>query len=309
MNSMSEHSMNERKFDYDIAFSFAGEDREYVERVADFLIKENISIFYDKFEVANLWGKDLYSHLDSVYGKKARFCVVFVSESYSAKLWTNHERVSAQARAFSDKNEYILPARFDDTEIPGIRDTVGYIDLRELPPEEFGQIIIAKLERNISGLKLTKPIESQVEMSCNTESNKAVHARAQIAIQSICDLTRDWYHQILDLASLIEDKAPDSVIESQIYLYVHNRHILPALVKELEILRSIEGYEEIVVATELYLQALTNYGSSSRSMYCYNVVSDKKESPKDFIRRLDVLLQKISLCSAKMELKHAGVDA
>src|SRR5439155_24562734 len=32
-------------------------------------------------------------------------------------------------RAFMEKREYILPARFDDTQIPGVLPTVGYIDL------------------------------------------------------------------------------------------------------------------------------------------------------------------------------------
>ncbi|MNC80189.1 hypothetical protein D3C75_1328950 [compost metagenome] len=43
-------------------------------------------------------------------------------------MWTNHERESAQARSFVEKVEYILPIRLDDTEIPGIRSTTGYID-------------------------------------------------------------------------------------------------------------------------------------------------------------------------------------
>lgn len=46
---------------YDVALSFAGEDRKYVEAVAVELKKLGIQVFYDKFETTDLWGKDLYS--------------------------------------------------------------------------------------------------------------------------------------------------------------------------------------------------------------------------------------------------------
>jgi hypothetical protein len=38
-----------------------------------------------------------------------------------------------------------LPARFDDTQIPGIRPTIGFIDLRNYTPEQFANMIKAKL--------------------------------------------------------------------------------------------------------------------------------------------------------------------
>jgi hypothetical protein len=66
-----------------------------------------------------LWGKDLYEHLDWIYQKAARYCVLFASEAYANKVWTTHERRSAQARALQSNQEYVLPVRFDDTEIPG----------------------------------------------------------------------------------------------------------------------------------------------------------------------------------------------
>jgi hypothetical protein len=117
-----------REFEYDIALSFASEQRDYAEKVAQILKNEGIKVFYDKFEESQLWGKDLYEYLDEIYSKKSKYCVIFISADYASKLWTTHERKSAQTRAFEEKSEYILPVRFDDTEIPGIRKTVGYID-------------------------------------------------------------------------------------------------------------------------------------------------------------------------------------
>lgn len=67
---------------YHVALSFAGEDRKYVERVAAQLAAAGVSVFYDKFEEATLWGKNLYTHLRDVYENKASFTVMFISEHY-----------------------------------------------------------------------------------------------------------------------------------------------------------------------------------------------------------------------------------
>jgi len=98
-------------YDYDVALSFAGEDREYVEEVARILHALGVRVFYDKYETTDLWGKDLYTHLDDVYRKRSKYCVMFVSAHYREKLWTSHERQSAQARAFESAGQYVLPVR------------------------------------------------------------------------------------------------------------------------------------------------------------------------------------------------------
>jgi len=135
----------EKNHEYDVALSFAGEDRDYVDQVAHLLKDRGIKVFYDLFEEADLWGKDLYVHLSDVYQKRARYTVMFISKMYAEKIWTNHERRSAQARAFQDAQEYILPARFDDTEIPGVLSTVGYIGLQKRSPDDLASLIVKKI--------------------------------------------------------------------------------------------------------------------------------------------------------------------
>lgn len=129
---------------YDVALSYAGEDRGYVDLVATQLRNMGIRLFYAEFERADLWGKDLYVYLDDVYRKLARYCVMFLSENYAGKEWPSHERASAQARAFQEPKEYILPVRLDDTEIPGIRPTTSYLDARILSPEDIAKTILKK---------------------------------------------------------------------------------------------------------------------------------------------------------------------
>lgn len=140
---MTKHDQDD--YEFDVCLSFAGQDRVYVRKVAEELRLIGIRVFYDEYEEVDLWGKDLYEHLDDVYKNAARYCVLFVSKHYASKIWTNHERKSAQERALKNSSEYILPARFDDTVVPGLRDTVGYIDLRNRSEKELSKLIQEKI--------------------------------------------------------------------------------------------------------------------------------------------------------------------
>lgn len=139
--------------DYDVILSFAGEDRAYVAAVAEELRNRGVRVFYDEYERTSLWGKDLYAHLDHVYRKAGRYCVLFISTHYAEKVWTNHERVSAQARALESASEYVLPVRFDSTEIPGLRPTIGYLDLGSLTPVDLADMICEKLELPLADIQ------------------------------------------------------------------------------------------------------------------------------------------------------------
>lgn len=131
---------------YDIVISFAGEDRTIAEKIAKKLKTLEYNVFYDKYEQATLWGKDLYEHLSDIYSKKGKFCLMIISKHYAEKNWTNHERKAAQARAFEQSKEYILPLKLDDTEIPGLHSTTGYLDYRMVSLEDIVACLKFKLD-------------------------------------------------------------------------------------------------------------------------------------------------------------------
>jgi hypothetical protein len=154
--------VQDNSFCYEVALSYAGEDSDYVSQVAMHLRHLNVRLFFDKFEENNLWGKNLYTELDEVYRYKAICCVVFLSESYRRKLWTNHERQSIQARAFQERQEYILPVRLDNADIPGFLPTIAYLDGSQLKPVELAQ----KIKEKVILLRGTSQIsESELPIS------------------------------------------------------------------------------------------------------------------------------------------------
>lgn len=119
-------------YDYDVAISFAGEEREIAKSIALGLRDKNFSVFFDEFESSMMWGSDLGQLLDVIYRKKSHFCMVLISRSYQQKIWTKHEFRSALSRRITENPNYILPIRIDNTELDGLQPTTGYVRYKEL---------------------------------------------------------------------------------------------------------------------------------------------------------------------------------
>lgn len=140
-------------FQYDVAISYASEDIAIPERLATMLQGRGIRVFFAKISEAKLWGKDLYQYFINIFKNSARYCIIFTSQNYANKVWTKHELKAAQARALEESDqEYILPIKLDDTEIPGILSTIHYIDARETSVERIAEILIEKLSSHENSL-------------------------------------------------------------------------------------------------------------------------------------------------------------
>jgi TIR domain len=130
---------------FQIALSFAGEDRQRVEPIAWQLRDAGIAVFYDAFEQVALWGENLVERLQDIYSGQAQYCVVFLSQSYLSSPYTRHERETILSTALRRPSPYILPVRLDDAMIPGLPLDLVYLDLRNLSPADLVEAIRSKL--------------------------------------------------------------------------------------------------------------------------------------------------------------------
>jgi hypothetical protein len=256
---------NELTTIYDVALSFAGEDREYVEQVAEILKKRHIRVFYDRFEEIHLWGKDLYVHLDTVYRLKARYCVMFISKHYASKLWTNHERKSAQARAFQENKEYLLPARFDNTDIPGVRPTVGYVDLRITSPSQLAEKIIAKLEQNSpSDTRSSQPAgrlrESSTPYSASPQDGRPPSASAASLMREVERIQKVIDHNL----QLKLDDTPQHAKEMPVTAFETAFHGERRLDVSEELEQAVDDYLDFAASINLLVARYENQISSGR---------------------------------------------
>ncbi|HEY2016892.1 MAG TPA: RES domain-containing protein, partial [Bryobacteraceae bacterium] len=103
------------------------------------------NVFYDEFERIALWGTYLHESLDVVYRTQSDRVIVFISKEYLETEWTRVEIRSALAGAFANGSIYILPVRFDATEIPGILPSLVYLNVKDFTPAQLARAVAQKL--------------------------------------------------------------------------------------------------------------------------------------------------------------------
>jgi hypothetical protein len=135
---------NEEK-DYDIAISYASQQSYYVGTVAELLKNKGIKVFYAPFEEIDMWGRDMEKYLSDTYFSKAKICLMFISKEYAASKWCQLESKNAFARQ-KKQNLYILPVRFDGTELPNLSPDIHYFEVAKNPAHILTEKIVKKLE-------------------------------------------------------------------------------------------------------------------------------------------------------------------
>ncbi len=133
-----------------VAFSFAGEKRDFVAAVAAILAKrfsEDV-ILYDKYHEAEFARRDLGIYLPELYHKKADLVVVVVCPSYDTKQWTGLEWTAIHDLLSQRKHEEVMLCRFDHAAVTGLYSTAGFIELDHKTPEQFAALILERLALN-----------------------------------------------------------------------------------------------------------------------------------------------------------------
>lgn len=76
---------------YDVALSFAGEDRKYAEFLQNHLEEYGLAVFYDKAEEARILAGDVEQILGPIYEDGCRYVIAILGERYGIKRWTLFE--------------------------------------------------------------------------------------------------------------------------------------------------------------------------------------------------------------------------
>lgn len=161
---MADRSREATSYDFDIAVSFAGEDREFVESFVAGVKAAGHRVFYDAEHATEMWGANLVEYFDEVFRKRSRFAILFVSRHYAAKMWTRYERQSALARGLEQPDPYVLPVRLDDAVLPGLLPTVGYLDARQVGIDGVVNAAIAKIASGrLSSAPVSRVPRTEVE--------------------------------------------------------------------------------------------------------------------------------------------------
>lgn len=125
--------------EYDVFICHASEDKQdFVKPLADALVKENLKVWYDEFELT--LGDSLREKID--YGlANSRYGIVVLSKAFFRKKWPKEELDGLVVRQTSEGKKVILP----------IWHGVGYSDVKKFSPMLAGKLA-AKSEEGLEAV-------------------------------------------------------------------------------------------------------------------------------------------------------------
>ncbi len=133
-----------------IAFSFAGEKRDFVAQVAAILAQRfgEDKILYDKFHEAEFANWKLGLNLQELYHDHSDMIVVVVCPDYVKKDWCGLEWVAIHGMLMSGKDREIMLCRFAHAKLQGLHENAGFVELDHRTPEQTAALILERLALN-----------------------------------------------------------------------------------------------------------------------------------------------------------------
>lgn len=134
---------------YDLAFSLAGEQRNYVEATKMACEKLGLRVFYDRDKGNEWWGKSFIREQRKVYGSQTKFFVPFISTEYLAKPIPTDEFSAAMMTVVKQGDGYILPVLVGDVRVPPdlLHPHIHYLRADGLTPEQLAE----QMQRRVQG--------------------------------------------------------------------------------------------------------------------------------------------------------------
>lgn len=128
---------------FDVALSFPGEVRPFIEKIVEEL-ERNIgpnSYFYDNNYVSQLARPSLDTLLQDIYRNRSNLVVVFLCSDYQRKEWCGIEFRAIKEILMERDNKKIMFVKMDDGVVEGVFKTDGYIDGRIYQLKDIARFI------------------------------------------------------------------------------------------------------------------------------------------------------------------------
>jgi hypothetical protein len=109
--------------EWDVAISFAGENRELAAYISNQLEILDIHVFFDKLYEDNYLGQAWGAKFKSIFADQSGLVICLLDQNHERKIWPTFERDCFTPRVAAGE---VIPIFLDDTVFPGIpKDIVG----------------------------------------------------------------------------------------------------------------------------------------------------------------------------------------
>lgn len=133
-----------------VALSFPGEKRAFIAQVAN-VLAEGLGrerVLFDDYLTAELARPNLDVYLGELYHDHSELLVPFYCADYEKKKWCGLEWRQMRNVLLEQKDDRIMPFRFDDTPIIGVLALDGYVSINSRSPGEVAGLILERLAAN-----------------------------------------------------------------------------------------------------------------------------------------------------------------
>lgn len=140
--------MSDKRFR--IAFSFAGEKREFVAEVAAILAKQfgEDKILYDHYHKAEFAKARLGRSLPKLYHEESDLVVVVICRDYGQKEWPGLEWDAIFDLIKKRREEEVMLCNFDWATVDGLYSDAGFAELDNETPQTAAYLILERLAIN-----------------------------------------------------------------------------------------------------------------------------------------------------------------
>ncbi|NQV27777.1 MAG: TIR domain-containing protein [Rhodopirellula sp.] len=133
---------------FDVALSFPGEHRTFVEEVAKSLSRSltREKVFYDRFYEAELARPNLDTYLQHIYHNDVNLVVVVLCKEYDEKEWCGLEFRAIRDLIKKRRDDEIMFVRVAQGDVKGVFGIDGYVDAQNRPASEIAGVIRDRLK-------------------------------------------------------------------------------------------------------------------------------------------------------------------
>jgi hypothetical protein len=118
------------RLEFDVAISFAGEDRAAAGQLADAIRARTMSVLLDDYDATQKPGTDILTHIGEIFRTRAWCCLLLFSRHYPLAQWTEAEQTSVQQHALRDAEQYILPVRLADLDKNSMESVAALVEAK-----------------------------------------------------------------------------------------------------------------------------------------------------------------------------------
>ncbi len=187
---------------YDIAVSFAAEQRDYVDQFVEACKARGISVFYDR-DLTNEWReKDFIHELGKVNGKTVRYFMPFISNEYLTQPISRDGLRAAMRAAFNQGDGHVLPVLLGRVEVPTdlLSPAIAYVNAEDYTPEQLADVTAQRIR--VSGQQSTRDVGKiakeafQFRMPHVAPQNFSSSRELEITYDYLADQLQGAVHQL-----------------------------------------------------------------------------------------------------------------